>query len=506
MRRIDGWLVLAFLATVSAAAAAQPAQEPAEEPAGGTAEAAATEAGEEPEAGTSPAAGESPEIRRVNPFATTVPPAAAPSPVEPEVREQASPLVRSGEGQRIVEEGAPRAAQTTASGEDEGAPVPSAPPPPAETFGAAPAEAPAAAPEATMDEADWLARLDEVSEDAPLVQIAAGPLVLAPVGMFQLLAVPWQGEDARRSAGDLVDEAGFRFGRARIGLLGWGPWDLRFESLAEFTEDGAELLDLSLTWAPFEALAISAGAGKAPFSGSMLTPAMFQSFLDRPWGVDGETGDGWRAGIAPGRMLGAWISGRWSVLRWQAGVYNGNSDYFVGNDNDGMLYGGRIEVHPLGDLPEGQLQVAGGAPRLRIGAAYYFNDDAAGNTHGAEGDLKFRWLGLTVEGEFLWSTFALAADPSRPPDTAGDIDRMAYYVQAGYLLYEDWVDLAVRFDSFELNDGIDDFNDRWSIGAVATLFLLRNRIKLQVEYMHHQEWADPQVSNDHVALQLQGRF
>jgi hypothetical protein len=187
-------------------------------------------------------------------------------------------------------------------------------------------------------------------------------------------------------------------------------------------------------------------------------------------------------------------------------VYNGNPSYFVGNDNSGMLYGGRVELFPLGDLPEGQLMVADGAPRLRIGGAYYFNDDAAGNTHGAEGDLKFRWLGLTVEGEFLWSTFALAADPSRPPDTAGDVDRMAYYAQVGYLLYGDWVDLAVRFDSFELNDGIEDFNDRWSIGAVATLFLLRNRVKLQLEYMHHQEWADPQVPNDHVALQLQGRF
>ncbi|NMC72169.1 MAG: hypothetical protein GYA57_19220 [Myxococcales bacterium] len=496
MRRSDGWLVLAFLAMVTATAAAQPAEEPA---AGTVGEPAAGE----PAAGEA-ATSETAVDASVNPFATVVSDAAAPSPVEPEVLEQTNPYARSGEGRRVVEEGS----RPAASGEDEGAPVPSAPPGGEEESGSAPAgSAPAPAePAATLDEGEWLERLAEVSEEAPLVQIAAGPLVLAPVGMFQLLGVPWQGEDARRSAGDLVDEAGFRFGRARIGLMGWGPWDFRFESSAEFTEDGAELLDLSLTWAPFEALAISAGSGKAPFSGAMLTPAMFLTFLDRPWGVDGETGDGWRAGIAPGRMLGAWISGRWNVLRWQAGVYNGNADYFVGNDNDGMLYGGRIEVHPLGDLPEGQLMAADGAPLLRVGAAYYFNDDAAGNTHGAEGDVKFRWLGLTVEGEFLWSTFALAADPSRPPDTAGDIDRMAYYVQAGYLLYGDWVELAARFDSFELNDGIDDFNDRWSVGAVATLFLLRNRIKLQLEYMHHQEWADPQVSNDHVALQLQGRF
>jgi hypothetical protein len=248
------------------------------------------------------------------------------------------------------------------------------------------------------------------------------------------------------------------------------------------------------------------GAGKTPFSGSMLTPAMFQTFLDRPWGVDGETGDGERMGIAPGRMLGVWIGGRWNVLRWQAGVYNGNRDYFIGNDNNGMLYGARLECLPLGDLPDGQLIVAGGEPRLRVGAAYFFNDDAAGDTHGVEGDVKFRWKGLTVEGEFLWSTFALAADPTRPPDMAADIARLAYYGQVGYLVWEPWLDIAARFDAFELRDGVDDFNDRWTVSGVATFFVLRNRVKLQLEYAHHQEMADPQIANDSVALQLQGRF
>ncbi|MBN1771994.1 MAG: hypothetical protein JXB32_12065 [Deltaproteobacteria bacterium] len=512
MRRFDGWLVLAVLGAVSATAAAQPAEEPAsgatEEATAGTAEEAATgttAATGEPGASATPTEAAPGDV--VAPFtgASISEDAAPRPPTEPEVRHQANPFVRSGQGQRVLDRESPAATQVSASGEDEGAPVPSAPLPEEGDVAAAQVR-PGSGAGAAADAGDWLARLEEVSEDTPLVQLVAGPLVLAPVGMFQLLGVPWQGEAARLAAGDLVNEEGFRFRRARIGLLGWGPWNLSLEVLAEFDEHGAELEDLNLSWAPYDALVLSAGSSKTPFSASLLTPAMFQTFLDRPWGVDGETDDGQQVGIAPGRMLGAWISGRWSVLGWKAGVYNGNPDYFTGNNTSGMLYGGRVEVYPLGDLPEGQLQVEGGEPRLRIGAAYYFNDDAAGNTHAAEGDAKFRWLGLTVEGEFLWSTFALAADPSRPPDTAGDIDRMAYYVQAGYLLYEDWVDLAVRFDSFELNDGIDDFNDRWSIGAVATLFLLRNRIKVQLEYMHHQEWAGPQVPNDHVALQLQGRF
>ena len=506
MRRFDGWLVLVVLTVVAAAATAQPAEDPATATEATAAETEqppveATEAGtEQPPAEATPVEPTDPVVEGgVSEEALQRPPGV------PTAGEVVDPFTRAGATPPQLEQQGPYGAQGSASGEDEGAPVPSAPPPADDDVAAAEVR-PGSGAGAAVEDDDWLERLEEVSEDTPLVQLAAGPLVLAPVGMFQLLGVPWQGESARLAAGDLVNEEGFRFRRARIGLLGWGPWNLSFEVLAEFDEHGAELEDLNLSWAPYEALVISAGSSKTPFSGSLLTPAMFQTFLDRPWGVDGETDDGQQVGIAPGRMLGAWISGRWSVLGWKAGVYNGNPDYFTGNNTSGMLYGGRLEVYPLGDLPEGQLQVEGGAPRLRIGAAYYFNDDAAGNTHAAEGDVKFRWQGLTVEGEFLWSTFALAADPSRPPDTAGDVDRMAYYAQVGYLLYGDWVDLAVRFDSFELNDGIEDFNDRWSLGAVATLFLLRNRIKVQLEYMHHQEWADPQVPNDHVALQLQGRF
>ncbi|MBI5489367.1 MAG: hypothetical protein HY905_18690 [Deltaproteobacteria bacterium] len=398
----------------------------------------------------------------------------------------------------------------SAGGEDEGMPVPSAPPggamPPADLQAASGAVGEMADDGAGEDDQSWIARLDAVSEDSPLLQLRTGPLVIAPVGMVQFLGVPWQQDGARLANGGWVDEPGLRFRRVRIGFVGWAPYDVSFESISEFDEQGFQLLDLTMTWAPFEALALTAGGGKTPFSGSELTPAMFQTFLDRPWGVDGETADGERVGIAPGRMLGVWLSGKWSVLKWQAGVYNGNHDYFLGNDNEGVLVGARLECLPLGDMPEGQLTVEGGDPRVRIGASYYWNDDAPGDTHGVEGDVKFRVAGLTIEGEFLWNTFVLDADPTRPPGEPGDVRKMAYYAQVGYLVLDPWLDVSARFDSFEIDDGVDDYNDRWSVGGVATLFFLRNRVKLQLEYAHHQEWADPQIPNDSVALQLQGRF
>ena len=73
-------------------------------------------------------------------------------------------------------------------------------------------------------------------------------------------------------------------------------------------------------------------------------------------------------------------------------------------------------------------------------------------------------------------------------------------------MWDPWLEIAARFDSFELDDGVDDFNDRWSAGGVASVFFLRNRVKLQLEYAHHQEWAEPQIYNDSFVIQLQGRF
>ena len=342
-------------------------------------------------------------------------------------------------------------------------------------------------------------------EDAPVLEIRHEPFSLAARGLLQMIGVPWQGDGATLATGGPANEPGFRFRRVRLGVEGALPFHFSYEITGEFDGSGARLLDASLAFRiPY--LDVVAGAAKVPFSGSMLTPAEFLTFLDRPWAVDGETGDGTRYGIAPGRMVGVQVGTGIRVVRLRAGVYNGNDDYFVGNDNSGLLYVARVECLPLGDMPDGQLIVADGDPRVLIGGAYSFTDDAAGNWLAAEGDLRVRWLGLTIEGEFLWSRFMPDSTPEMPPTEVAQTDRWGYYAQAGYLVLPDLLEIAARYDAFLLDDGVDDLNDRWSVGGVATLFLLRNRVKLQVEYMHQQESADPQVENDFVAMQLQGRF
>jgi hypothetical protein len=167
------------------------------------------------------------------------------------------------------------------------------------------------------------------------------------------------------ATGSPVDEVGFRFRRVRLGVKGELPWNFSFELVGQFAADGARLLDALLTYRLDEAFEVSVGSGKPPFSASQLTPAAFLTFLDRPWGVDGQMAEGQRVGIAPDRQIGLWMGGAWNMLRYRVGISNGNTDWFAGNNNAGMLYAARVELHPLGDLPEGQLAVAEGAPLLR---------------------------------------------------------------------------------------------------------------------------------------------
>lgn len=347
--------------------------------------------------------------------------------------------------------------------------------------------------------------LESQAEDAALIEVGRGGFTFAPQGMIQIAGVPWLGDGARLATGSQADQPGFRFRRARLGAEGAMPLDVKWEMLAEFDSGGARLLDANLR-VRLPIVELTAGVAKVPFSASALTPAAFLSFLDRPWAVDGRSDDGAVYGIAPGRMLGFQAAASWNMLRFSAGAFNGNREYFIGDDNAGLLYAARVECHPLGDLPDGQLRAGGGVPLLRLGASYLFNDDAAGDRHAAGGDVKLRAGPLTVEGEFLWSRFIPDSAPRMPGGEPAEVDRIGYYAQVAVLLPGDLVEIAARHDGFLLKDGVGDFNDRWGVAGSASLLLLGNRLKAQVEYVHRHQWYEPQVSDDHVALQVQGRF
>jgi hypothetical protein len=345
-----------------------------------------------------------------------------------------------------------------------------------------------------------LHELEGLDETAPVFTLSRGTWGLSLLGSVQLLGIPFiQDPYASIEAGSIANTEGFRLRRARFGISGamsrWFDVVLRFE----LGENGADLLDANLSFDAHELARISAGALKVPFSHTMLLESEHQSMLDRPYAV---------RTIAPDRSLGLSVSGRLPWLSYAAGVFNGGGDYYRGDNNEGMLYAARVVAHPLGPLPEGEITLPESFV-FQVGGSYYFNQDATGDRHAAQAEAIFRWAGLTVMGEFLWSTFFPSGNPVTTEGVEyGHTERMGWFGEASYFILAEHLQVAVRYEGQLVREAVEaqDLNDLWAISGAVSGYLLRGRIKLSLEYQHRHEWFETQVPNDYLALQLQGRI
>ena len=123
----------------------------------------------------------------------------------------------------------------------------------------------------------------DVEETDPVFAIRRGPVSVGVVGSLQLLGVPFiQDPWASLESGSIANVEGFRLRRARFGIVGsLADW-LSLELRVELEEDGADILDASITFEPHHLARITAGALKVPFSRIMMLGSEYQSFLQRP--------------------------------------------------------------------------------------------------------------------------------------------------------------------------------------------------------------------------------
>lgn len=181
--------------------------------------------------------------------------------------------------------------------------------------------------------------------------------------------------------------------------------DLAFGDAATTGMGGDRVLaarDVLIEYAPFEALVLRVGQFKAPFMAETLgcdADSLFfhrsivESGLLPPYGYAAQ-------GLGLGRQIGASISSRrldlsGFGLRYDVGVFNGNGENRLFNDNDGVMPVGRVELDYR---------------RLaRLGAAVAYNQ----RTEGArpdlmdESDLSFTVdLALEIHGVQLLAAYA----------------------------------------------------------------------------------------------------
>jgi hypothetical protein len=321
-------------------------------------------------------------------------------------------------------------------------------------------------------------------------------------GMVQVQGAFYVGDEASISgAKDPADTEGFRIRRARFGLGGTIMHDFGYYLAVDLKDTivgalggdrGSEILDAKIQWTRFPYLHVSAGMTKAPFSTFALQSSSRLTMIERPLMT---------SFLAPDRRVGLDIEGKWRFFRWAAGLYNGSEGVTSGNKLAGVAAVVRLE-YSIFDRPEG---FAPGPFNLTLGGAYNVDDTPSVLLHRVAGSLAASYWRLRLLGEFIWQSSTPRDAPGGTPE-AGAVRRWGTAVELSGFVWRELFQLAVRYEYLKDNESLDTFGKQQLISAGVNLYLYRDHVKLQVNYIRRDELEGPEVSNDIGFAQLQAMF
>ncbi|MFH1131139.1 MAG: porin [Pseudomonadota bacterium] len=328
-----------------------------------------------------------------------------------------------------------------------------------------------------------------------------GDISLNMGGMIQIQGAFYVGDGAALEFEDPADTEGFRVRRARFGFGGrllqyvsyYLAVDLKDTVTAAMGRSyGNEILDASVSWDRFSFAQISVGVDKVPFSAFSMMSSSRLIMIERPLTAEM---------LSPSRRVGITVSGELGNLMYAFGGYNGSEGVTSGNRLAGLAVGGHVLYNILG-------QPARFVPRefrLGIGGSYMYDNGAAVNLHRAGGSLDVQGWRLHLLTEFLWERSIPDAVPFGAPD-AGEVTRWGVIGQASAFLWRSYVQVAFRYEYFRDNEQLPTFGQQQLISSGLNIYLCRQRLKLQVNYIRRDEKEGPEVPNDIGLAQLQAVF
>lgn len=325
---------------------------------------------------------------------------------------------------------------------------------------------------------------------------------IRPVALAQVwvTAYDWDTDPVADSTGvgDPEDDVGFKFKRARLGLRGEEKgldWAVVFGVTAPYDgfdeEDGAiEIVDAHVGY-EWQGVRVQVGQDEVPFSRDRLIASGEQTFQER--GMIAEH-------IAPGRELGATISGERFGAKITLGAFNSGGDIF-GDDNLGKTLLGRLE-YSFGDA--NVYETWGGSRELSfgIGAGGFLTDDVSTSTRALGADAILRVAGLTVLVDAALAEVAPTNTTLDVPGVWETTTRRGLTAQIGYGLkgFEPAAKIALYEDSSLGGYNNMLFGVTWH-GLVDDRG--RDRVRIGVGYELRLEEAG--IDNDTVRLWAQVR-
>ncbi len=234
---------------------------------------------------------------------------------------------------------------------------------------------------------------------------------------------------------------GFDIRVARVSLRGNLDNGFNYFMQTEFVSS-TTLLDARLGYQFNDRIGLHAGLFKAPFSGGFLISASGIDFVNRSL----------LTALVPRRQVGVTLHGTSGsgVLGYTIGMFNGNGRTLGGNDNNSMMFVGRVVLQP---------QVEG---NLSIGANFSYSEDGTGAARTTwrrvGGDFRYVRNQLLFSGEAVYTD----SDPEAA-FTAGN-NPFGYHVTLGYMIEQNVQQVLVRFEGFQLDLAGIDFQDQLVFG------------------------------------------
>jgi len=254
----------------------------------------------------------------------------------------------------------------------------------------------------------------------------------------------------------------FSVRRARLILGGDVIKNLRYKLQVDVGKSPI-LLDANLDWTFRSYLALRAGQFKVPFSQENLASSSDLDIINRSQ-VEEKLCPGRDIG-SQGRDIGVMVFGKWSMLEYQVGVFNG-SGINRADANDQKDFGGRVIVHPVNSLSIGAA-IYDGRNRPDSETPAVVHDKA----HRTGLEFAFIQSGLSLKGEYIFSK-------------DDRLSRNGWYLQSGYFFLPKELQGIIRFDAYDKNRDSDlDRSDRFTLGLN---WFFTDKTKLQFNYEHYK--------------------
>ena len=274
----------------------------------------------------------------------------------------------------------------------------------------------------------------------------------------------------------------FDIARMRVGFKGgmWKPW-LKYEFQFEFNrtsgDSSSKVKDAYLEFDRAKLATLRVGQFKTPFSLQELISSGRQQFVDRAIT---------NLKFAPARDTGVMLTGVTDekFFGYAAGIFNGSGESRA-QDDEGLLYVGRVWFDPLGeyklaesalDHPEEPILHFGLGLRTgevtrglsSVGVFEEPNDETAYNLEFA---YRQKWFSATAE-------YFGMSDEQENPTSADDVDSNGWHAQVGFMVVPKKFELGLRYAAIEPDESVDDA-DVTETRLVAGYYWQGHNLKLQ---------------------------